>query len=73
MPRAGWFLSVHVYWHVLLCEREACLKLVGRSSLAVFAPSSLLTTFVILFLPELHLRPNPLAATSHVLDGGAFS
>jgi hypothetical protein len=54
-------------------ERETRLWLAGSSSLAASTPSSLLTSFISLFLLELYHYPDPLAATSRVLYHGAFS
>ena len=53
--------------------RETHLWLAGSSSLAASTSSSLLTSFISLFLLELYDRPDPLAATSRVLYHGAFS
>lgn len=47
----------------LPCEHEACLRLAESFSLAAL---------VILSLPKLHLRRDPLATTSRPLDHGVF-
>ena len=64
---------LHTYRHALPWQREVRLRLAGSFNLAVSTPFSLLTALVMLFLPELHLHPDPLAATPRVLDHASFS
>ena len=60
--------ALHLHWHALSWEHEGHLRLAGSSSLAVLAPSSLLSAFISLLLLEFQYGQS--RPTSRVLKLG---